>query len=95
MRTGTPIEMLTLFLLHLERSLAGKNNNVIPDTINIDRLALVLDSKKVFYVHNPSVYDYQLRAKEKLDGALVDQHPPGADNLRVRVHAVALAQFKS
>ena len=42
MRTGTPIEMLTLFLLH-----PGKNNNVIPDTINIDRLALVLDSKKV------------------------------------------------
>ena len=50
-----------------QRSLAGKNNNVIPDTINIDRLALVLDSKKVLYVHNPSVYDYQ-RAKEKLDG---------------------------
>ena len=49
-----PIEMLTLFLLHLERSLAGKNNNVIPDTINIDRLALVLESKKVLYVHNPS-----------------------------------------
>ena len=59
--------MLTLFLLHLERSLAGKNNNVIPDTINIDRLALVLDSKKVLYVHNPSVYDYQRGAKEKLD----------------------------
>ena len=63
-----PIEMLTLFLLHLERSLAGKNNNVIPDTINIDRLALVLDSKKVLYLHNPSVYDYQRGAKEKLDG---------------------------
>ena len=44
MRTGTPIEMLTLFLLH-----PGKNNNVIPDTINIDRLALVLDSKKVSF----------------------------------------------
>jgi len=28
------------------RNVACKNNNVIPDTINIDRLALVLDSKK-------------------------------------------------
>ena len=58
--------MLTLFLLHLERSLAGKNNNVIPDTINIDRLALVLDSKKVLYVHNPSVYDYQRASEGKI-----------------------------
>ena len=61
--------MLTLFLLHLERSLAGKNNNVIPDTINIDRLALVLDSKKVLFIFTIRVcMIISERAKEKLDG---------------------------